>query len=207
MFVDPSMIDLLSNREREAKTKLLLWIRHYVIVTMNVEKATERSRLPEAAIAGDCTGLRSWTRPCHPGAAACRGWVGVCVRGRNDSSHKRRNLGRAYAAGRLDTGSHSAQYSHVGRGVDADDLPASASGTTASTNVLRSERFTSAAADDHSSLYGGKVESKIANPCTPDSRSDRSARNRAGSSSTAAQPVGPESRTCRGSTAGKFEWL
>src|SRR5580704_14057116 len=99
MFVDPSMIDLLSNREREAKIKLLLWIRHYVIVTMNVEKATERSRLPQAAIAGDCAGLRSWTRACHPGAPASGGSVGVRVPGRNDSSHERWNVGGAYAAG------------------------------------------------------------------------------------------------------------
>src|SRR5580700_3810325 len=107
MFVDPSMIDLLSNREREAQPKLLPWIRHYAIVTMNVEKATERSRLPEAAVAGNCAGIRSSTRPCCPGAPASGGSTGVCVPGRDDGPHGHRNLGRAHAAGGLDTRSHS----------------------------------------------------------------------------------------------------
>src|SRR5579864_77104 len=155
MFVDPSMIDLLSNHEREAKPKLLPWIRHYAIVTMNVEKATRGSRLPEAAVAGDCAGLRSWARPCHPGAPASGGPVGLCLPGRDDGSHERRNVGGACAACGLDTRAHSPQHSHVGRGVDADDLPACASGATTSTNVLRGERFTSAAADDCSSLHRG----------------------------------------------------
>ena len=134
MLVDPSMIALLSNRELGAKIKLLPWIRHYAIVTMNVEKATERSRLPEAAVAGDCAGLRSWARPCYPGAPASGRSARLRLPRRDDGSHERRNVGRASAAGSLDTRTHSAQHSHVGRGVDADDLPAGASGTTASPN-------------------------------------------------------------------------
>src|SRR5579864_3720300 len=116
MLVDPSMIDLLSNHEREAKTKLLPWIRHYAIVTMNVEKATRRSRLPEAAVAGDCAGLRPWARPCHPGAPASGRSARLRLPRRDDGPHGRRNVGRACAAGSLDTRTHSAQHSDVGRG-------------------------------------------------------------------------------------------
>src|ERR1700757_3945235 len=136
---------MISSRtgEREAKINLLLWIRHYAIVTMNVEKATERSRLSQAAVAGDCSGLRSWTRPCHPGAPASGRPAGLRLPGCDDSSHECRNVGRAHATGGLDTGSHSAQHSYVGRGVDADDLLACVSGATASPRMLCGERFSS----------------------------------------------------------------
>src|SRR4029077_14467440 len=133
-----------------------------------VEKSTGRSRLPQAAVAGDCAGLRPWTRPRHPGASAPGGSARLRLPGSDDGPHEHWNVGRAHAAGSLDSGSHSAQHSHVGRGVDADDFPAGASGTTASTNVLRGKRFTSAAADDPSSLYRGKTQSKIENPRASD---------------------------------------
>jgi hypothetical protein len=72
-------------------------------------------------------------------------------------------MGGSRAESSLDTGANSAQHSDFRRGVDADDLLAVAPRTAASAGVLRSERFSIAAAPDCAPLHLGKAEPEIEN--------------------------------------------
>src|SRR5579864_69906 len=175
MFVVPSMILLPGTGG--SKSTLLHGLHSYAILTRNVEITTIRD-VPEAALAGDRTCVRSRTRARDSGACPSRGPTGLCFAGSHDCADAGRNLDRSAAASGLDTNENATQPADVWSGLDADCVFTPANGKEIASHLLRRECFSALATVDHSLVRTQGVEPKVEESCAFDRCSHRFARRR-----------------------------